>query len=67
MSLQKSETRAREYRTRAEAATAAAEACLLEQPRLQNVAAATRWTEMAEAEERRSAELRLHAGEDAVG
>jgi hypothetical protein len=54
----KYELKAVEYRVRAEAATAAAGTCDLERARQQHELAAARWTELAEAEERRALEVR---------
>jgi len=58
----KSEIRAAEYRARAEAATAAAEACVLAQPRQQHEAAAARWAELAKGEEDRAAKRDILLG-----
>ena len=55
MSNSKAGVRAAEYRERARAATEAAQACVLEQPRQQHELAAARWTELAEGEEDRAA------------
>jgi hypothetical protein len=54
--MTKSEVRSTEYRARADAATAAAEACVLAHPREQHELAAATWNRMAEAEERRTEE-----------
>ncbi|WP_374469036.1 hypothetical protein [Phenylobacterium sp.] len=62
MSIQKSEQRAVEYRVRAEAANAAAEACELARPREQHEAAAAVWTQLAVAEERRAADRLIFLG-----
>jgi hypothetical protein len=56
--MTKSEVRSTEYRARADAAFAAAEACVLAHPREQHELAAATWTRMADAEERRSEEAR---------
>ena len=58
----KSEIRAAEYRARAMAATEAAEACTLAQPRLQHELAAARWTELAKGEEDRAAKRDILLG-----
>lgn len=55
---QKSEVKSMEYRARAAAAEAAADACILDQPRKQHEKAAATWTHLAEAEEHRASERR---------
>lgn len=54
MSASKFELQALEYRARAEGASVAAKACLLERTREQHELAALRWTELAEAAESRA-------------
>ena len=55
---QKSEVKSMEYRARAAAADAAADACILDQQRKRHRQAADTWTHLAEAEEHRASERR---------
>jgi len=55
MTTLKSELRAVQYRQMARQASAMAEACVLDRAREQHELSATRWTELAETEERRTA------------
>jgi hypothetical protein len=59
---QKSEIRALEYRTRAEAATAMALGSVLDHAREQHERSAAAWTELADAEERRAVHGRVFLG-----
>jgi hypothetical protein len=62
MNQPKSELRALEYRERARHAHAAADACILDRAREQHIMSATRWTEMAEDQERRNIGSRIYLG-----
>lgn len=66
MALLRSELRAEDYRARARDALIAAEASCLDRAREQHERAAAAWTELAEAEDRRSALGRLFLGTSAA-
>ena len=68
MTASKFDLKALEYRAQAEKALAAARACVLDRAREQQELAAARWTELAEAEERRAVVNRVRlAGASAPG